>query len=229
MHKLHARLNALVEESSKLPEGAAGERDKINQEIEKVKKEIVQKDQSLAAPFPMGGQPPRFAPGQPFPPGAAPPQFTQQPPGPPHVFGGGFGFTPGFAPGQPQGFGAPEHMAMLRKVEALSDAAAQLKKNGLDEQAQPLLAQAKELKAKAQKMMQEEAEKQRSQAGAAGGFGGAGAGGFGGRGGFGGFGFPGGGPPMDLHNALRELQEQIQQLRKEVGELRELLQRKPAA
>jgi hypothetical protein len=36
----------------------------------------------------------------------------------------------------------------------------------------------------------------------------------------------GGGPPMDLHRSIYELQEQIQQLRKEVGELRELLQRK---
>ena len=36
-----------------------------------------------------------------------------------------------------------------------------------------------------------------------------------------------GGPPgLELHRSIRELQEQIQQLRKEVGELRELLQRK---
>jgi hypothetical protein len=34
-----------------------------------------------------------------------------------------------------------------------------------------------------------------------------------------------GGVPLELHRSIRELQEQVQQLRKEVGELRELLQR----
>lgn len=227
--KLHARLKELTEQSAKLPEGAAGEREKITKEIEIVKKEIAEKHQSLTAPFPYVGMAPQFGPGQPFPPGMVAPQFTQQPPGAPQFFGGGIGF----APGQPQGFGGSEGTAMLRKSEALSQAAAQLKKNGLDEQAQPLLAQAEDLRAKGHKMMQEEAEKRKAQTAGgggfgtgAGGFGRGGAGGFGAGGGFGGMAAFAGGPQMDLHNSLRELHEQIQQLRKEVGELRELLQRK---
>jgi len=180
--KLHARLKELTEQSSKLPEGATGERDKIKPEIEKVMKEIAEKHQTLNVPFPFGGQPPQFAPGQPFPPGMGAAQFTQQPLGAPGFQGGGFGFAtggaPGFGPGQPQGFGGSEGTAMLRKSEALSQAAAQLKKNGLDEQAQPLLAQAEELRAKAHKMMQEEAETRRTQTAGGGGFG-TGAGGFG--------------------------------------------------
>jgi hypothetical protein len=235
--KLHARLSALAEEKSKLPEGAVGERDKIFQMIERVKAEIAEQHQSLTAPAAVRGQPPQFGIGQGHGPGMAPSQFAQQPQGAPGFHRGGIGFVPGIAPpgfarGQPQGFGGSEGMAMLRKSEALSQAAAQLKSNGLDEQAQPLLAQAQEFKAKAEKMMQEEAENRRAQAaegvgstagGGAGGFGTPG--GAGGRG-FGGFFGMGAGPPTDLHNSLRELQEQIQQLRKEVGEVRELLQRK---
>ncbi len=113
---------------------------------------------------------------------------------------------------------------MLRKSEALSQAAAQLKKNGLDEQAKSLIAQAEQFKTKADQLIAAESEKRRAQ----GGFGGGAS--FGaGRGprGFGGFAGMAGGPPMELHRSIHELQEQIQQLRKEVGELRELLQRKP--
>ena len=220
MKKLHSRLGSLAEESSKLPEGAAGEREKIKQEIEKIHREIAEKQQSLILPFPVGGAP-QFAPGQ-VPPGMVPPQFAQQPHGAAGFPGGGFGFAQGFVPGQPgqpPGIGASEGMGLMRKAAALSQAAAQLKSNGLDEQAQPLLAQAEKLRAEAQKMMQEEAAKQRAQGGAGGGLGG----------GFGGMmagGMMGGGPPMDLNRSIRELHEQIQQLRKEVGELRELLQRK---
>lgn len=193
MKKLHDRLHAMAEELSKLPEGAAAERDKINQEIARVKKEIAEKQQVLAGPNPFGGQP-AFGIGQPF-------------------HGGGFGIMAG----PPHGFGPSAGTALLRKSEALSQAAAQLKSNGLDEQAKSLQAQAEKFKAEGQKMVQEEAEKQRAQGAAQGGFGG----------GFGGFPGFGGGPPMDLHKSIHELQEQIQQLRKEVGELRELLQRKP--
>ena len=72
--------------------------------------------------------------------------------------------------------------------------------------------QAEEFKVKAEKMMLEEAERNRAQAQAqgAGGFGGGGFGGAGPRG----FGaFFGGGPANDLNNSIRELHEQIQQLR----------------
>jgi len=203
--KLHDRLQAMVQESSKLPERPAAERDKINQEVAKIQKEIAEKYQALAVPNPFGGQPGQtgFVVGQPMAPGMLP-----------HFHGGGIGFP---AP-QQHGMGHSAGMVLMRKSEALSQAAAQLKSNGLDEQAQPLQAQAEKLRAEGQKMIQEEAAKRRAEGAAQGGFGGGGGGG-----GFGGF--PGG-PPMDLHRSIHELQEQIQQLRKEVGELRELLQRK---
>lgn len=207
--KLHDRMRALVEESSKLPEGAAAERDKIKQEIAKIQKEIAEKHPNVFAAQPS------FGSGQPFVAGMAPQGFGMQPPGTQQFHGGGFGIMVG----SPFGFGSSAGTALLRKSEALSQAATQLKTNGLDEQAQPLLAKAEQLKAEAQKVMQEEAEKRRAE--------GAGQGGGGGGFGSGGIAVFGGAPPMELQRSIRELQEQIQQLRKEVGELRELLQRKP--
>lgn len=218
VQKLQARLNAMVEESAKLPEGAAAERDKIKQEIEKVKKEIAEKHQSLNAHSGVGGQPMPFVFGR---------LFEGGPPGEHQFHGGGFGLVPG-QPGQPGQFklGQFGHMKpseggiLAQRAAALSQAAARLKEAGLPDQAKPLQEQAEQFKVKAEKMMLEEAEKNRAQAQAQG------AGGFGG-GGFHGFGgFFGGGPANDLNNSIRELHEQVQQLRKEVGELRELLQRK---
>ncbi len=210
--KLHDRMQELVAEGSKLPEGATAEREKIKQEITRLKKEIAERHQPMVITG-AGGSQAGFGLGQPFAPGF---------PGQPGAQFGGGGF--GFVAGQQAGPGSSAGMKLLRKSEALSQAAAQLKSNGLDEQAQPLQAKAEQLRAEAQKMMQEEAEKQRAQmqaqpGGFPGGFGG-GAGGFHAFGGF-----PGG-QPQELHKSIHELQEQIQQLRKEVGELRELLQRK---
>ncbi|MGE5193459.1 MAG: hypothetical protein ACM3U2_13275 [Deltaproteobacteria bacterium] len=117
-------------------------------------------------------------------------------------------FPPGFAPGQPLPPGALPPMgaprgpadALTHKAHALRNAAEQLQRAGLEDQSRELEKQADKLQA--------EAEKIRAQA-------------------------PHepdmvhfrGGPVMDLHRSIHELQEQVQQLRKEIAEIRELLQR----
>lgn len=214
IRKLHERLKDLQEERakllnvdlSKLPEDAAErvKNKKIEQEMIRIEQEIAEKHQALNGPNQFSGQTIRFAPGgQPMAPG-----MQQQ------FHGTGIGFLAA----QQQGVGPSAGMTLLRKSEALSQAANQLKSSGLDEQAQHLQAQAEKLRAEGHKMIQEEAAKRREQGAAQRGFG-AGGGDYV-------FGAFPGGPPMELHRSIHELQEQIQQLRKEVGELRELLQRK---
>ncbi len=102
--------------------------------------------------------------------------------------------------------------ALSRQSEALSQAAAKLQEAGLGEQAKQLAEQAEKLKDQAQQIAKEEAERMHAQ----------GAGGFGG----GGIAVFGGGPPMELQRSIKELHEQVQLLRKEVAELREVLQLK---
>jgi hypothetical protein len=110
--------------------------------------------------------------------------------------------------------------ALAQQAEALSQAAAKLKEAGLGEQAKQLADQAEKLKDQAAAVAKQEAEQFHAQApGGAGGWGR-----FPGAGGVAVFG--GGGPPAELQRSIKELHEQVQLLRNEVAELRELLQQK---
>lgn len=236
IQKLHARLNELRGEAQKQQEGEAHAR--MQQEIGEVQKQIQQRMDKLRG---MAQAPVFFAPvpGAPVQPGTGPMPPTGGPfgpgqpgsqsfPGGPNQPGGRTGFQPypvqpgAFPPGAPGVFngwpgmamspqqfgGPPEAQALARKAEALSQAADRLREGGLGDQAAELQKQAQKLRVEAEKVRaQAQAQAQPP--------------------GFGGSVGPAGGP-MDLHRSIHELQEQIQQLRKEVGELKELLQRRQA-
>lgn len=96
---------------------------------------------------------------------------------------------------------------MLRKAEALQQAAGKLKEAGLEDQARVMDEQSQQMRQTAEKMMVEAAAHPVGSHAIA--IHGA---------------FPG--APHELHKALTELREQVQELRKEVGQLRELLEKK---
>jgi hypothetical protein len=102
---------------------------------------------------------------------------------------------------------------LAHQADVLSQSAAQLKEAGFGDQAKQLAEQAEKLKDQAATQAKREAEQLAAHAHATGGFGG------------GGIAFTAG-PPMELHRSIKELQEQVQMLRKEVAELREILQPK---
>lgn len=145
------------------------------------------------------------------------------------MFGGGFGGMPGMPGMAPMGmtgsggmmsgagtgsFGAihARSEALARQADALSQAAAQLKQAGLGDQAKQLAEQAEKLRDQAHKLAKEEAERIHTHLHT--GMGGGGIVAFGGA------------PPMELQRSIKELHEQVVQLRKEVAEIRELLQQK---
>jgi hypothetical protein len=105
--------------------------------------------------------------------------------------------------------------ALAQQAEALSQAAAKLKEAGLADQAKQLADQAEKLKDKAAAQAKREAEQMHAQMHPGGFPGGSGVAIFG-----------GGGPPTELQQSIKELHEQVQLLRKEVAELRQLLQQK---
>jgi hypothetical protein len=177
MKKLHARMEELQAQVSKLPEADKEERARLEQEMAELKKQIAERHERRIAVFGAQPFPPGFGPGQPIHPGALPPMgaFGPAPRGPADI--------------------------LTHKAHALRHAAEQLKQAGLENQAGELAKQADKL--------QEEAENIRSQAQQAGGM------------------VHFGGPAMDLHRSIHELQEQVQLLRREVAEIRELLQRQP--
>jgi hypothetical protein len=86
---------------------------------------------------------------------------------------------------------------LARRAHALRQAAEQLKQAGLNEQAGELTKQAEKMQAESAKLREHVGD----------------------------VAYVGVRPAIDLHRSIRELQEQVQQLRREVGELRELLQR----
>jgi hypothetical protein len=96
---------------------------------------------------------------------------------------------------------SPEADALARKSAALNQAAAQLSQAGLEDQAAELRKQAEKLRAESEKIRAETAHAPHM------------------------IGIAGAGP-MELHRSIHELQEQVQQLRKEVAELRDLLQKR---
>ena len=108
----------------------------------------------------------------------------------------------------------PSHRRATHQAEALSQASAKLKEAGLHDQAKQLADQAAKLRDKAAEIAKREAERIHAQP----------QGGFA-AGSFSGMAFAGG-PPAELHRGIKELHEQVQLLRKEVAELRELLQQK---
>src|SRR5262249_27864141 len=119
----------------------------------------------------------------------------------PHPWGQpGGGGGPAFGPAS----GGADAEGMLRKAEALFQAAAKLKEAGLEDQAKEIVRQAESTKAWAETVRDHAAR------------------------------FPGGPPGFpagpiagELQHSIRELHEQVQLLRKEVAELRDLLRRKP--
>lgn len=128
--------------------------------------------------------------------------------------GGAGGMMAGMAHGEQVHFTAAIHAkseALARQAEALAQAAAKLKEAGLGDQAKKLADQAEKLKDQAAEQAKVEKMYATDQAG------------FGGSGGGAGFTFLAG-PPAELQKSIKELHEQVQLLRKEVAELRELLQ-----
>ena len=204
--KLHERIDALRAQAGRQPQDA-----EAHAKIQKEMAELHRKLAELHHGAVFGGMMPGSRPGMPGQPGMLAPASMPGQPGmavPPGVpagayTAGGFG---GMAPGQSfgiqfyQGGVLAEAAALTQKIGALMQAATQLQQAGLEDQARDLKTQAAKLQVAANKI--------RAEA----------------RPAFGGGGFAGG-PPGDLLKTIHELQEQIQQLRKEVGELRELLQR----
>lgn len=132
---------------------------------------------------------------------------------PPQVATGGPG-TPGWqAPPQFHGRHHVGQSAVLaQQAEALTQAASRLKESGLHDQARHLMEHAEKLRDESAAMANREREQQRLRArtgGHAEGF------------------ITVAVPPDELLRSIRELQEQVQSLRKEVAELREILRNKP--
>ncbi len=190
LKKLHARLEDLRAQLSKLPESEKEGRARLEQEIAELKKQIAERHERRIATFPGGG---------PFPPGTPVPPFGPHAPGqpiPPDAWRGHPGPWFFAAPG-----GHPEADTLTHKAHALRHAAEQLKDAGLEDQSRELEKQADRLQAEAEKIRAHAPHEP-------------------------GMIHFGGGAAMELHRSIHELQEQIQQLRKEVAEVRELLQRR---
>jgi len=200
--KLKTAAKQLAEQAAKLKqEGKLDEASKLEGELAELKTKIGRVREQMHA-FALPGLP--QMPGQPGIPPFGPQGFGPGQPGGgfpgPHAWG-----QPGFQ-GHGFGFGSfgsPEADALTHKAEALSQAAAKLKEAGLEDQSKQIAKQAEEIKAKA--------EAARAQAAQAAG---------------GPAGFPPGPHAGELQRSIRELHEQVQLLRKEVGELRELLQKR---
>jgi hypothetical protein len=203
---LREQIDALREHAGRQPQDAEAHA-KIQKEMVELHRKLAELHQGAAFGGMMPGGRPGM-PGQSGMPGAAAmpgqPGMAVPPAVPAGAYAaGGFG---GMAPGQSFGIqfyqaGVPaEAAALTQKSAALMQAATQLQQAGLEDQARDLKTQAVKLQAAANKI--------RAEA----------------RPAFGGGGFAGG-PPGDLLKTVHELQEQIQQLRREVGELRELLKR----
>jgi hypothetical protein len=203
--KLHERIDSLRAEAGQNPH--SGEvHAKVQREMAELHRKLAELHQGAV----FGGMMPGGRPGTPGQPGMLGPAGMPGQPGmpvPPGVPPGAYSVNEfgGMAPGQSFGMqfyqgGVPAEAAALnQKIRALTQAATQLQQAGLEDQSRELKTQAAKLQVAANKI--------RAEA----------------RPAFGGGGFAGG-PPGDLLKTIHELQEQIQQLRKEVGELRELLQ-----
>jgi hypothetical protein len=132
MKKLHARMEELHAQFSKLPEGDKEGRIKMEHAMRELKTQIgeLQRQTVQAVPYPPGAPvlAPGLVPGQPVPAGAGA-RFNVQ-------FGGP----------------SPEADALARKAAALHHAAAQLSQAGLEDQAGELRKQAEKLRAESEKL-----------------------------------------------------------------------------
>jgi hypothetical protein len=179
---------------------------KIKQELANLKN-VVRETHRLIEARAVRGEESGMAP---VPPGQ--PMTKPGAPGTPAMPGMGGGIMTGTWPGGIVHFGGRANSENLkRQAEVLSRAAAQLKEAGLDERAKSLVEQSDNLKIQAQKMAKMEAELSRIYSSGPG------------SSGTGAISVVTSEGSNELQRSIKELHEQVQLLRKEVAEVRELL------